>query len=223
MTDSVYWISRSSKQIGNVLHALSDNFEGLEVTDRLIPVNQPDAVIIFDLGTFTLRDLLNYRRSCDAAMLAVFPKDKPAAYMQILEAGVNDCISAWDGRVVVSRVKSLLRRANPIPESASLILRHGWWYDHLRYLVTRPSGDQFKFPTRQGRLFQCLFEREGTPVSREVISQMVYDEEYRQGSRKIDMAITALRGKFAEDKNFRIVTLSNKGYLMSLTPYSEPN
>jgi two-component system alkaline phosphatase synthesis response regulator PhoP len=124
-----------------------------------------------------------------------------------LDAGADDYINKpIKPKVLVSRVKALLRRSAPVPESVQEV--GGLQIDRERYLVKK-DGVEFNFPRKEFELLALLVSRPGKVFTRDEILNNVWGEEVIVGDRTIDVHIRKLREKLGEQY---IKTVKGVGY-----------
>ncbi len=129
-------------------------------------------------------------------------------YSQVagLESGADDYLSKpISPRVLVSKVKSLLRRkvdrTQPIDETGITI-------DRERYVVW-VSGKEVVLPRKEFELLALLSEKPNYVFDRQTILDRVWGNEVVVGDRTIDVHIRKLREKIGEDC---IKTVKGVGY-----------
>jgi len=133
-----------------------------------------------------------------------------------LDAGADDyLLKPFRPTELVARVRAHLRRATPTPDGRRIDLgsltvdsaaRRVWWRE--RELELRP---------KEHDLLVLLAEEAGTVLTRERIMSEVWDEHWFGSTKTLDMHISALRRKVAdEDGVVPITTLRGVGYRYEL-------
>lgn len=133
-------------------------------------------------------------------------------YSQIagFDAGADDYISKpIKPKVLVSRVKALLRRAEHtgssttiIPDDAAIII------DKSRYVVIK-EGVELELPKKEFELLALLYSKPHKVFTREEIFNSIWGDNVIVGDRTIDVHIRKLREKIGDDY---IKTIKGVGY-----------
>lgn len=129
-------------------------------------------------------------------------------YSQVagLESGADDYLSKpISPRVLVSKVKSLLRRKN---ERNQVVEDSGITIDRERYVVW-VDGRDVVLPRKEFELLALLSEKPNYVFDRQTILDKVWGNEVVVGDRTIDVHIRKLREKIGEDC---IKTVKGVGY-----------
>lgn len=172
-------------------------------------------VIIFDLDSLSVDQLFELTSEFDGSIIATYSNDTKPNILNILQRGVDDCLSLSESRVIAARVKRLLDRSTQL--STLEIEKNHWKVNKQTLHVLQPNGKQLPLTTNQAVLFIFLFEYEGTCVSREFISSKLYGDDWTYGNRKIDVSISSLRKKLKQTlAPAKIHTISGQGYLLSV-------
>lgn len=129
-----------------------------------------------------------------------------------LDLGADDYITKPFGVMeLVSRVKAMLRRANPA-QSASQISLGEIVLDNDRHAVTL-GGSPCELTYKEFELLKYLMINKGIVLSRDKIMNQVWGFEYEGESRTVDMHIKTLRQKLGEAGSY-IKTVRNVGYMI---------
>ena len=128
-------------------------------------------------------------------------------YSQVagFEAGADDYITKpIKPKVLVSKVKSLLRRLRKGEETTDEILKVG------KLVINREDdGEEMVLPRKEFELLALLASKPDKVFKREVILDKVWGQEVVVGGRTIDVHIRKLREKIGED-HFK--TVKGVGY-----------
>jgi two-component system alkaline phosphatase synthesis response regulator PhoP len=143
-------------------------------------------------------------------------------YSQIagLEAGADDYITKpIKPRVLLSKIKSLLRRADGVEEgiSPNSIELHGLIIDKEQHLIFK-GGEAFHLPKKQFEILLLLSSKPGKVFNRDVMMSQVWGDDIIVGDRNIDVQIRKLREKIGEDY---IRTIKGVGYKF-VNPEADP-
>lgn len=134
-----------------------------------------------------------------------------------LEIGADDYVcKPVEPRLLLARVQSLLRRANPKPSKGMPKILH---FDRLHInrakRMVMLEGEPLSLSIPEYELLLLLVSQPGTILSRDIISKSLRNMEYDGVDRTIDILVTQLRSKLgdnAHDPRF-IKTVRNQGYM----------
>ena len=132
-------------------------------------------------------------------------------YSQVagFDAGADDYITKpIKPKVLVSKVKSLLRRLKSEKESEETYTVGDIIIDREEYVVYK-AGVKISLPRKEFELFSLLTSKPGKVFKREVILDTVWGNEVVVGGRTIDVHIRKLREKIGDD-HFK--TVKGVGY-----------
>ncbi|WP_139957205.1 response regulator transcription factor [Flavicella sediminum] len=132
-------------------------------------------------------------------------------YSQVagFDAGADDYITKpVKPKILVSKVKSLLRRIKKDDESSDTTTLGNIVIDREAYLIVK-DGEKIVLPRKEFELFSLLASKPDKVFKREVILDRVWGNEVVVGGRTIDVHIRKLREKFGDD-NFK--TVKGVGY-----------
>jgi two-component system alkaline phosphatase synthesis response regulator PhoP len=187
--------------------------EGLKKAEQEIP-----DLIILDImmpqmdGVEVCRTLRN-RREFDNTLIA-FLTAREEDYSQIaaLDVGGDDYITKpIKPRVLMSRVKALMRRANKLESESGdthLIEAGGLTVDKEQVIVKR-GEDRIELAKKEFELLTLLMSKPGKVFTRDEIFNKVWGADVIVGNRTIDVHIRKLREKIGDDY---IKTIKGIGY-----------
>lgn len=125
-------------------------------------------------------------------------------------AGADDYITKpIRPRLLISKVKSLLRRANSI--DTQNIDEH-LSIEHDNYVV-KLNDQEINLPKKEFELLSFLYKRPGKVFSRDQILSRVWGEEIIVGERTVDVHVRKLREKIGNDY---IRTIKGVGYTFNV-------
>lgn len=139
-------------------------------------------------------------------------KDSDDDMVSGLNLGADDYITKpYSIRNVVARVRSVLRRSGPRPQSRGELKYKGLEIDPDRK-VCRVDGTETKMPRKEFEILRTLLSNPGRVFSREELLKTIWPDDVVVLDRVVDVNITRLRSKLGPyGKN--IVTRSGYGYL----------
>ena len=144
-------------------------------------------------------------------MIVVFLTARSEDYSQVagLEAGADDYITKpVKPKVLVSKVKSLLRRVKKGNEHADVIQAGDLVINREEYKIVY-AGSEKLLPRKEFELLALLASKPNKVFEREVILDRVWGNEVIVGGRTIDVHIRKLREKIG-DRHFK--TVKGVGY-----------
>jgi|TARA_B110001450_G_scaffold40378_1_gene36219 two-component system, OmpR family, alkaline phosphatase synthesis response regulator PhoP len=170
-----------------LLDIMMPKMDGIEACEKIRKINSLENVIISFLTA----------RGEDYSQVAGF------------EAGADDYITKpIKPKVLVSKVKSLLRRLKSKKESEETYTVGDIIIDREEYVVYK-AGVKISLPRKEFELFSLLTSKPGKVFKREVILDTVWGNEVVVGGRTIDVHIRKLREKIGDD-HFK--TVKGVGY-----------
>ena len=196
-------------------YAVDVAFDGAEATERL-------ELEVYDL---VILDLMLPRvsgmevcsrlreRGTTTPVLMLTARDDKQTRITGLDTGADDYLTKpFDVDELLARVRALLRRsAVYVPPSLvveDLVL------DHTTRTATR-GGRRVELTTKEFSLLAYLMRNAGRVVSREEISQHVWDERFDPFSNVIEVYIARLRKKIDGESTVRLIhTLRGAGYVL---------
>ena len=179
-----------------------------------------DVVLPGTDGVTLAREL---RKISDVGIIMLTGKNDPVDQIIGLEMGADDYVTKpFDERQLLARIRSLLRRrpepsqgaANEATESNNKVLFEGFELDLFRHELLSPSGDQLDLTSHEFRLLEIFVRNPGGVLSRDQIMRRLYDRDWSQNDRSIDVLVGKLRKKIEEDpaQPRLILTIRSFGY-----------
>ena len=144
-------------------------------------------------------------------LIIVFLTARSEDYTQVagLEAGADDYITKpVKIKVLISKVKSLLRRVSDGKESSKIIEAGSLVVNREEYKIIY-EGDEKILPRKEFELLSLLASKPNKVFEREVILDRVWGNGVIVGGRTIDVHIRKLREKIG-DRHFK--TVKGVGY-----------
>jgi DNA-binding response OmpR family regulator len=168
---------------------------GLEAVDRRHP-----RFVVLDLG---LPDLDGFdlcrrlRSSGDVPILILTARDEEADRVIGLELGADDYLTKpFSPRELVARVRAVLRRTDPGPESH--VIEVGELRVDLRTRSARFAGSPLALRTLEFELLAELARNAGNVVTRDRLLDRVWGLSFAGGTRTVDVHVAQLRKKLGQ-------------------------
>jgi len=186
-TDSIK-IAEKEKPDLIILDVMMPGMDGIQVCEKLRSKNKFNNTIIMFLSA----------RGEDFTHIAAY------------DAGADDFVNKpLKPRLLISKVRSLLRRTNKINNVSSMKLNFkGLIIDKEEYTV-KIKGEKLILPRKEFELLFMLSSNTGKVIKREEIMNHIWGEDVIVGDRTIDVHIRKLRKKIGS--NF-IKTIKGIGY-----------
>ncbi len=186
-TDSIK-IAEKEKPDLIILDVMMPGMDGIQVCEKLRSKNEFNNTIIMFLSA----------RGEDFTHIAAY------------DAGADDFVNKpLKPRLLISKVRSLLRRTNKINNVSSMKLNFkGLIIDKEEYTV-KIKGEKLILPRKEFELLFMLSSNTGKVIKREEIMNQIWGEDVIVGDRTIDVHIRKLRKKIGS--NF-IKTIKGIGY-----------
>jgi DNA-binding response OmpR family regulator len=144
------------------------------------------------------------RAKSDVGIIMLTGRDEVLDRVVGLEVGADDYIAKpFHLREVLARVKSVVRRQRPAPDSAQrsedggadAIRFDGWLLDIGRRRLVSPSGEQVALTSGEFDLLAALAKHPGRVFSRETLMEHTRGRGLKAFDRSIDAQIARLRKK----------------------------
>lgn len=152
------------------------------------------------------------RRGSNVAILVLSAKGTEMDRVQGLDLGADDYVTKPFGlQELLARVKALLRRSKPAPQGKLLLF--GDVAADFTAGEVRRAGATVELTVRELELLKYLSSREGRVVTRQMILDGVWGENYFGTERTVDNFITRLRQKLDNpDEPAHFLTVRGMGY-----------
>ncbi len=208
--DIIEILSYNLRKEGFLVETARDGNIALEKAKVFIP-----DLIILDVmmpnldGIETCRSLREIPEIKDKLISFLTARNEDYSQIAGLEAGADDYIyKPIRPKVLVSKVKSLLRRNTSKIDQLDVINFKDIQIDRLKYKVYK-NGEKINFAKKEYDLLLLLFSDPGKLFKRNEIMLKVWGNESYVGDRTIDVHIRKLRKKLGEDL---IITIKGIGY-----------
>ncbi len=132
-----------------------------------------------------------------------------------LEIGADDYVpKPFNPRELLARVKAMFRRIEHISNhnvDQDLIVNHVQLQQNNHSVISHEK--HIELTGAEFQLLQLLMNNAGAIVSKEQISQKVFNRPLLPFDRNIDMHVSNIRKKLSNDKNEKIKTIRGSGYI----------
>lgn len=193
---------------------------------------QPDLVLLDvmlpdESGYNIVRRLRRHSSTRRLPVIMVTAKTAERDMLQGLDDGADDYIKKpFSIKELITRVRVLLRRTAvdealpqyapeteaPLKNNAGVLTVGSLTMDVERRMVTAMDSP-VELTFKEFELLRLMMSRPGVALSREVIMHYVWDMEFGDESRTVDMHIKTLRQKLGEAGK-QIRTIRNVGYVL---------
>lgn len=177
------------------------------------------ALIIMDImlpdrdGLSIVKDLRGHSATSQIPIIMVTAKTTEMDKVKGLDQGADDYMTKPFGVMeLISRVKAMLRRANPTG-CDNVIEFEGIIMDDAKHMVL-VDGKECELTYKEYQLLKMLLQNSGIVLHRGQILDRIWGIDYEGASRTLDMHIKTLRHKLG-DKGILIQTVRNVGYTLN--------
>jgi two-component system alkaline phosphatase synthesis response regulator PhoP len=192
------------------VHVASSGRKAIEIAQKVSP-----ELIILDVmmpeldGIETCRELRELPNMKNTLIAFLTARNEDYSQIAGFDAGADDYINKpIKPRVLISRIKALLRRNNPIHQNRVFETPSGLRIDRNKYLIEF-EGKELALPKKEFELLALLASKAGHVFTRDFILSSVWGEEVVVGDRTIDVHIRKLREKIGDTA---IKTIKGVGY-----------
>ena len=155
-------------------------------------------LVILDImlpGVSGIDVLKQIRKSSDIPVIMLTARGDDVDRILGLEFGADDYLTKpFNPRELLARIKAILRRANPAPESSNLA-RAGTIEIDAHSRQVRANGEILRLTGTEFELLRCLMNAPGEVVTREDLSRNALGRGLLPYDRSIDTHISNLRRK----------------------------
>ncbi len=189
-------------------HALPCAYDAL-VLDLMLPDGD---------GLDLCRELRADARTRALPLLMLTARGEPMDRIVGLELGADDYLpKPFEPRELLARIKALLRRTAPAPNSADEVLRFGRLEVDLGARVARVDGKPCDLTSHQFELLVVLAQSPGRVLSRDQIMDALKGHPMEAFDRSIDVHISRIRALIEDDPKEprRVLTVRGAGYVFA--------
>ena len=147
-------------------------------------------------------------------VLMLSARGEPLDRILGLELGADDYLAKpCDPRELTARLRAILRRSQPQPETAAAVTC-GDLMLSLSRGVAHIGEQEIALTLTESRLLEALLRQPGEPVAKDALSQIALGRKLALYDRSLDMHVSNLRKKLGPhpDERARIVSLRGRGY-----------
>ena len=190
-------------------------FEDGQIFWDTIQQKQPDLVVLDMMlpgidGIELLSRMKANEKFRDIPVMMATAKGSEYDKVQSLDLGADDYLVKPFGMMeMVSRVKAVLRRCQP--RTSTNLLKVDELLLDLEQHTVSVAGERVALTYKEYELLKLFMANPGIAFTRETLLQKVWNTEYVQESRTVDMHIRTLRQKLASYGHI-IETVRNVGY-----------
>ena len=160
-------------------------------------------------GIEACQEIRKNPRFNDTIVMFLSARGEDYSHVAAFDAGADDYVTKpIKPRIIVSKVKSLLRRLKKEGDNLNKIELGKLTIDIDQYQVTN-NGKTYSLPRKEFELLHYLASKKDKVVKREKIMEVVWGREVVVGDRTIDVHIRKLREKIGK-KFFK--TIKGVGY-----------
>ena len=206
------FIQRGLKERRYVVDVAYDGERGSELAE----VNEYDLIILDVLlprvdGLTLCRQIR--KKKPEVPILMLTAKDKVTDKVQGLEGGADDYLTKpFAFEELLARVAALLRRKGA--ERSNTIAIANLELDRLKHTVKR-AGKEIELTSREYALLEYMMLNAGDVVTRTMISEHVWNEDFDSFSNVVDVYVNHLRNKIDKDSKKPLIhSIRGTGYVL---------
>lgn len=180
--------------------------------------SQKPSLILLDImlpdedGIYVLKKLREQPDTQELPIILVTAKTTEIDKVKGLDMGADDYITKPFGVMeLISRVKALLRRAQPKKEEDALVIGDIVLSKGKR--SCRVEGEEVELTYKEFELLSLLMQNVGIVLTRDALMEKIWGIDFLGESRTLDVHIKMLRKKLG-DAGKHIKTVRNVGYLL---------
>lgn len=202
------------------LHSAGFEAKGFDNGDRLFDALQTEKpqLIMLDImlpgedGLSILKRLRKQPSAKDIPVIMATAKGTEYDKVTGLDLGADDYLSKPFGMMeMISRVKAVLRRVNPIKEVK--MLKIGKLELNSETYIVLANKERIPLTLKEYKLLRTFMENPGRVFTRDQLLEMIWGTDYIGETRTVDVHIGTLRTKLGEYGNY-IETVRGVGYRM---------
>lgn len=185
-------------RLGHEVEAVGDGWDALDSV-----LTAPPDIVVLDLMLPGLNGLEVCRRIRTTSTLPIVilsARDLDLDVVLGFEAGADDyCVKPASAEVIDARIRAVLRRAAPAPQSSHEVETHGALEIERTSLRVRRDGAELTLTPSELRLLLFLAAAPERTFSRQELLEQVWEQSYYGEVRLVDACVTRLRAKIEAD------------------------
>jgi DNA-binding response OmpR family regulator len=208
------FVTKGLNEESYVVETAKDGEEG-----RFCALNREYDLVILDLmlpgsdGEEILRQMRSKGKV--TPVLALTAKDAVADKVRLLDAGADDYMTKpFSFSELSARLRALFRRSRAKTDNTIRIADVA--IDPLTRKVSR-AGEEIELTATEFNLLLLMAQNEGRVLTRSVIAEQIWDEQFESFSNVIDVHLNRLRRKLDRDRERRLLhTVRGVGYVLRI-------
>lgn len=153
------------------------------------------------------------RKFSDMPVILLSAKGEPMDKISGLDCGADDYVTKpFEPQELISRIKAILRRTQPIDTSETPDIRIGNLYVSRTNYIVKVNDIKVDMPPKEIELLYHLAKNSMRVFTREQLLESVWGAEYKGDSRTVDVHIKRIREKLGVGDRWRLVTVWSVGY-----------
>jgi len=179
--------------------------------------NYPVDVVILDVmlpkmdGIAVLKKLRAAKSEVPVILLTAL--DSVADKIKGLDAGADDYLpKPFEFGELLARVRALLRRKSSAKQS---VIRIADLEIDTAARIVRRGGEEIALSAKEYSILELMAYNKDRVVSRQAISERIYEEDVERDSNVVDVFINYLRKKIDKDREVKLIqTVRGSGYML---------
>ncbi len=209
------YLQKGLNEAGFVVDLTRSGLDGFHLA-----VSEPYDLIILDVmlpdldGWRIVESLRNKGRQMPLLFLTA--RDSVEDRVRGLELGADDyLVKPFAFSELLARVRTLLRRGTPQPQSNQLEVADLTLNVSRRRAIR--AGEHIHLTNKEFALLELLVRRQGEVLSRSLIASLVWDMNFDSDTNVIDVAIRRLRAKIDDGFELKLIqTIRGMGYTLDV-------
>ena len=136
-----------------------------------------------------------------------------------LDHGADDYVTKpFEAQELLSRIKAIFRRAQPMTEQTAGDLTYGELYISVKKYIVRVGDQNIDMTPKEIELLFCLAEHPMQVFTREQLLHKVWSSDYQGDTRTVDVHVKRIREKLGNGKSWKLNTVWGVGYKFEVIP-----
>lgn len=162
--------------------------------------------------------LMNIRKFSNVPVILVSAKGEPMDKISGLDYGADDYVTKpFEPQELISRIKAILRRAQPSAAAERSDITVGNLYVSLTKYIVKVDGNKIDMPPKEIELLYYLATHPMQVFTREQLLEKVWETDYKGDPRTVDVHIKRIREKLGVGSNWKLNTVWGVGYKFEVT------